>query len=197
MVVACIALIVAIGGSAYAASKINGKDIKSDSITGKQVKENTLKNVASSRKSKKAQTANTAKFATRADSVGGQRPDDLKVRWLLLNEQGGIEEQSGGFSVLRAYTTDDNVYIDAGENTQGHGLFATIAISNRLDNYAPVGVDPNFSGEVSVGRCQTIGIECAPPIAKNDDAIIVSPRNSDGTPTNQTNRKRVYVELTE
>lgn len=42
MVVAVLALIVALSGSAYAAAKINGKNIKSSSITGKQIKNSSL-----------------------------------------------------------------------------------------------------------------------------------------------------------
>ena len=38
MVVAMVALGVAVGGSAYAASKINGSQIKANTITTKQVK---------------------------------------------------------------------------------------------------------------------------------------------------------------
>ena len=97
MIVACLAMIAAIGGTAYAASKINGKDIKSNSVTGKQIDEKTVKNVASAKKAKTAKTATMADTATNAttadsakdaDAVGGQDPEDLKVRWLLLNEQG-------------------------------------------------------------------------------------------------------------
>ncbi|MEO7197638.1 MAG: hypothetical protein ABIZ50_04120 [Solirubrobacterales bacterium] len=188
MIVACLALIVAIGGSAYAASKINGKQIKSDSITGKQIKEKTVKGVASAKK---------AKLARDSKRLGGEKGKKYKVRWLLLDELGNIEEQSGGFSVLDGYKTNQNVYIDTGEATEGHGLTATIAINNKKDLYGPVGADTNFQGEVSVARCQTTAVECAPANAKNPNAIVVSPRNSDGSATGAATRKRVYVELTE
>ena len=148
MIVALVALFAALGGSAYAGSKIAGNQIKANSITGKQVKEKTLKNVASAKKARKAGTANSARTSARAksaatadtansaksaDTVGGQRPDDLKVRWLLLNEQGVIEDQSGGFTVLDAYDTNANTYIDAGESLVGKGFTATVAIQNQID----------------------------------------------------------------
>lgn len=41
-VVACLALFVALGGSVYAAGKINGKQIKPNSLPGNRVKANTL-----------------------------------------------------------------------------------------------------------------------------------------------------------
>jgi hypothetical protein len=41
-VIACLALFIALGGSVYAASKINGKQIKANSIPGNRVKAKTL-----------------------------------------------------------------------------------------------------------------------------------------------------------
>lgn len=206
MVVACLALVAAIGGSAYAASKINGKDIKSNTVTGKQIDESTVKNVASAKKAKTAKTAKTADSATDADTVGGQKPEDLGGRWLLLNEQGQIEDQSGGFTVIDAYDTNANAYIDAGESLVGKGLTASIAIQNQIDlDPATMGVQGNFAGEASVTRCQITGVvECAPPGAKNVNALVVSPRNSDGTAAATaspgsgpgTATKRVYVTIT-
>ena len=215
MVIACLALIAAIGGSAYAASKINGKNIKNNTVTGKQIKEKTVKNVKSAKKAKKA---NTAKFANRAGSadkakqaddattVGGQSPNDLRSRWLLLNERGQIVDQSGGFTVIDGYDTNANTYIDAGSSLIGKGLSATIAIQNRVDTNGVAGADPNFAGEVSVARCQIPDVvECAPPGAKNVNSLVVSPRNSDGTANatpsagsgNGVATKRVYVTVTE
>jgi hypothetical protein len=42
MIVALLALCVALGGSAYAASKINGKNIRNGTITGKKIKNRTI-----------------------------------------------------------------------------------------------------------------------------------------------------------
>ena len=188
MVIACIALIAAIGGSAYAASKINGKNIKNNTVTGKQIKEKTVKNVKSAKKAKKAKKANRAKVANRAKTadsaktadtattVAGQSPTDLKSRWFLLDERGRIVDQSGGFTVIDAYDTNTNAYIDSGSSLLGKGFSATIGIQNQI-------AGGNTSGEVSVSRCQIAGsVECAPPGAKNVNSLVVSPRNSDGTP---------------
>jgi hypothetical protein len=43
--IALVALVVAIGGTSYAAAKLTGRDVKPDALTGKQVKESTLKAV--------------------------------------------------------------------------------------------------------------------------------------------------------
>ena len=187
-IIAVIALVAALGGSAIAGSKINGKQIKKDSITGKQIKEKTLKGI------KKAKTAKTAK---NADKVGGEKADALKSRWLLIGGSGQIVEQSGGFTILDAYETNQNVYVDSGKSTEGHGFTATIAIVNKGDVYSPAGTDTNLKGEVSVGRCQTELIECAPQNAKNGEAFVVSPRESNGAATTPSTRKAVYVEVTE
>jgi len=201
IVVACVALIVAIGGTAYAASKINGADIKSNTVTGKQIKESTVKNVKSAKKAK------TAKTAKDANTVGGQSAEDLKTSYFLLNENGVIEEQSGEFTVLDAYDTNTNAYINYDESLVGHGLTATIAIQNQIDqNPGMAGIQGNVNGEVSVSRCQITGVvECAPANAKIPSALVVSPRNSDGTPAATASpgtgtgsaTKRVYVTVTE
>ncbi len=132
-----------------------------------------------------------------ADTVDGIDAAKLQTRWLLLDEKGQIEEQSGGFKVIDAYSTNQNVYIDAGSTLEGHGLTGTIAIQNKIDQTADGTADPNFGGEVSVARCQTAAVECAPSGAKNSSAFVVSPRNSDGTATADGARKRVYVTITE
>ena len=191
MIVAIVALVAALAGTAYAAVTITdssqikgrvvgGKDLQKSSVGGEAVREKSLKGVD-------------------AETLDGQTANDLKARWLLLNEQGQIEEQSGGFTVLDAYQTNNNVYIDTGESLVGKGLNATIAIQNLVNvDDADGDPEPNFNGEVSVARCQVPGVvECAPPTAKTINALVVSPRNSDGTATDPGARKRVYVQVTE
>ena len=68
-----------------------------------------------------------------ADTVDGADAGDLRTRWLLVDEQGQIEEQSGGFTIVDAYQTNQNVYIDAGSALDGEGLSASIAIQNKID----------------------------------------------------------------
>ena len=133
-----------------------------------------------------------------ADTVDGQSAEALKTRWLLVNEQGAIEAQSGGFTIIDAYATNQNVYIDSGDELADNGLNATIAIQNLVDVNGVAPADPNFSGEISVARCQVPNVvECAPTGAKNTKAFVVSPRNSDGSATTPTTRKRFYVSISE
>jgi hypothetical protein len=157
-------------------------------------------------------TTNATGVATglNADRVDGLTGEDIvkgvaganaaaaaaKTRWLLVNEKGEIEAQSGGFKVIDAYSTNDNVYIDAGAKTSDKGLGATIAVQNKIDVDGIAGADPNFGGEVSIAACQTAAVECAPAGAKNENAFVVAPRRSDGTVTTATTRKRVMVTVT-
>lgn len=147
-------------------------------------------------------TTNATGVATglNADRVDGADATSLKTRWLLVNEAGQIEEQSGGFTILDAYQTNANVYIDAGASLEGKGLQATIAIQNKIDTDADGAANPSFGGEVSVARCQTVAVECAPANSKNANAFVFSARNSDGTATAGTPanpRKRVYIQISE
>lgn len=210
MIVGVIALVLAMAGSSIAALKpgpingnriqkqtIGGGKIKKETLTGFQINTDQLGTVPSARS---AQTAVSAQTAARAESLGSAGAAAVKTRWLLLNEQGQIEEQSGGFTVIDAYVTNANAYVDTGSSLVGHGLSATIAIQNKIDTNGEGAADPNFGGEVSVARCQTAAVECAPPGAKTVNALVVSPRNSDGTATAGTPlnpRKRVYIEITE
>ncbi len=193
-VIATIALVAAVGGTSYAATKIDTADIANDAITARQVENGSLKG--------KDFKEGGLKGSDIADGkVGLQDLSDtaiaaLKPRWLLLDETGQIEEQSGGFTVLDAYTTNNNVYIDAGSTLEGHGLTATVALQNKLNLDGKAGADPSFNGQVSVGRCQTAAVECAPANAKVPNAFVVSPRQDDGSATGPNSRERVYVQIT-
>lgn len=190
MIVACVALVAALATTAYAAVVITdssqikgrvvgGKDLQKESVGGEAVREKSLKNVD-------------------AATLDDQTAAELSTRWLLLNEAGQIEEQSGGFTVLDAYQTNNNVYIDTGSSLVGKGLSATIAIQNQVNVDGAAGADPSFAGEVSVARCQVPAVvECAPANSKTENALVVSPRNSDGSATAANARKRVYVQVTE
>jgi hypothetical protein len=137
-------------------------------------------------------TTNATGVATglNADRVDGADAGALRTRWVLVNELGQIEEQSGGFTVLDAYQTNQSVYIDTGSPVEGKGLTATIAFRNVN------GTERN--GEISVARCQMPGVvECAPASAKTPNAVVVNPRESDGTATGPNTRKRFYLVVTE
>lgn len=176
-VMASIAVFVALGGSSYAAVKITGRDVVNHSLTGIDIQNGSL---------------------ARKDLKPGTVPD---TRWLLLDEAGNIEEQSGGFTVVSKPGTGNqpasnpNVYIDAGSSLAGHGLTATIAIQNRIDRDGNGMADPAFKGDAAVGRCNTAAIACA-PTGTNVDNVLVVRALDDNAPTVTSQTRRVYVQVT-
>lgn len=194
MIVAVVALIAALGGSAYAATKIGTDDIQNDAITARQVENDSLRGKDFREGGLKGTDIKDGKITLK--DLSDDAVNSLKPRWFLLNEQGQIEEQSGGFTVLDAYVTNQNVYVDAGQTLEGKGLTATIALQNKLDFGGTPEADPSFNGQVSIARCQTAAVECAPANSKVPNALVVSPRADNGDPTTPATRERVYVTVT-
>ncbi|MEJ7831901.1 MAG: hypothetical protein WKF79_03225 [Nocardioides sp.] len=208
MAVSILALVVAAGGTSYAAATIGTSDIQQQAVTSGKIKNNTIRSVDVKN--------------------GSLKSKDLRdqTRWLLVNSAGAIVAQSGGFEVEAAYPTlgntapvgapdnslraNGNVYIDAGEILSNNGITATIALQNQLDQDGggmggrTAGADANaeFSGEISVSQCGlTAGTPssmtaCAPLGTNTNDYFVVSPRNSDGSVTTPDTRKRFYVIIT-
>lgn len=122
------------------------------------------------------------------DDSGRNRSDD--PRWALVNEQGRIIEQSGGFRIVNCYEDNNNCYIDINEDATEEGLGATIADQNNVSGQAP-----SLTGEIGVGACGIGVLNCAPDGTERDDVIVVTPRNSDGSETTEGTRKRFYVQV--
>ena len=213
LAVSVLALVVALGGTSYAAGLIGSQDIQDDSVRSVDVRDATLK-----------------KEDLRFDPTGQRGPvgpqgpqgpagaDGAATRWVLVNAAGEIEAQSGGFTVAAAYPTlantavdpapdnslraNGNVYINAGEDLSDNGIVSTIALQNSVDQ----NVDGNmngrggnsfeFAGEISTSICGLAGTACAPMGTNTTDHFVVSPRNSDGSVTSGTERKRFYVIIT-
>lgn len=201
--ISIVALVVATGGTSYAAAKIDTPQIKREAVTTPKIANGTIKNV---------------------DLSDGVLEDAPSGRWLLVDADGEIVAQSGGFEIIAAYPelpntspegqpsnalrANGNVYIDAGDNLSDNGFVASIALQNRIDQNgdgvttgrSPLpDTNPEFSGEISVSQCGVTDqtpTNCAPTGAQNASAFVVSPRNSDGTVTTDDNRKRFYVTLT-
>lgn len=71
LVVATLALVVAMGGTASAVTMINGKNIKPNTVTGKQVKESSLATVPSAKSASSLSMLPSGKSESGAFSSGG------------------------------------------------------------------------------------------------------------------------------
>ena len=171
-------------------------------------------------------TTNATGVATglNADEVDGQSANEIvtaaasspatRTRWVLVNAAGQIEAQSGGFTVKSAYGADPpgaagNVYIDSGDDLSNNAITATIALQNQVEQDTPGNANTNgrapgpdqnaeFSGEITATRCAIAGVvACAPAGTNTNTHFVVSPRLSDGQVTDDTNRKRFYVIVSE
>ena len=215
-IISVLALVVATGGTSYAALSITGKDVVNQSLTGKDIKNQTLTG-----KDVRNKTLKAKDFADDQLPAGPQGPQGPAGagRWVLINAAGQIEAQSGGFSVTAGYPTlaatvtdptgqraNGNVYLNANEPLTNNGVFAVVALQNTVDQNGDLilngradapDANPEFSGEIAVSQCGLPGTACAPSGTGNINHLVVSPRMSDGTVTStDTGRKRFYVIVT-
>ena len=204
------AVFIALGGTSYAALKVTGADVRNGSLTGKDVKNDTLGTGDVRDGSLKAadfrprELPAGPKGATGAPGPKGEKGDKGDKgdagRWLLIDENGAIVEQSGGFTVISKPgvngqpATNPNYYVDAGSSLVGKGLGATIAIQNRVDRNGDMTPDPAFAGDVAVGRCNTAGINCVPAGTNEDDTLVVRALADNTDVASQT--RRVWVQIT-
>lgn len=229
MVVSILALVVAMSGTSYAAMKIDRSDIAKDAINSRLVQDESLKGKDIKDGSLTSDDFGDDLPAGPAGPAGADGEDgaDAVTRWALVGIDGTIQAQSGGFTMVAAYPTlpntatapadnslraNGNVYIDSGEDLSDNGIYATVVLQNTIDqngdtttNGRATGADanPEFSGEISVSRCNFMGntgvpipTNCAPAGAQNATSFVVSPRLSDGSVTTDGNRKAFYVFIT-
>ncbi len=219
MAVALLALFVAMAGTSYAAVRITGKDVANGSLTGADVRSSTLAGVDIRNSALASRDVKDRSLLAR-DFRSGQLPKGDKgdkgdrgdkgdtgpragtTRWALVNEQGVIEEQSGGFTVVSRPgingqpATNPNIYISAGGSLLGKGLSVSTAIQNRIDRSSPPDgtADPAFAGDAAVGRCNTSAVACAPTGTNNDNTLVVRSLADNTNVSSQT--RRFYVEVT-
>lgn len=157
-----------IGKSELAANSVGKSELRTGSVRGDEVDENSLGKVPS------ALRADSAARADSADVLGGKTAGSLDTRWALVAENGAIERQTGGFTIVNCFNANANCYIDAGEDVTNNGLHAQIAIGNT-------DASPVLSGETGVAPCGATFVACAPPGTETNNVIVVAPRESDGS----------------
>jgi hypothetical protein len=150
LAIAVLALVVALGGSAYAVSQINGSTIKRRSIPGDRIRNNALTgaqiNEARLGRVNEAKNATNSKFALRAsaadsagnalnagsarsaDTLAGSPPSAFqgRIRWAVVNASGTVVDQSGGIASPAVHTGGSSTYvIDFGADLSHKALLVT------------------------------------------------------------------------
>jgi hypothetical protein len=213
LAVAMLALFLSLGGVSYAVATgsidsreikngtVRGKDVKRRSLDGTDIKRNRVggnavkEQVLEASKIRKvpaaaaADSAANAANAANADRLEGRSAGDLDTRWALVDENGAIAAQTGGFSITNCYSANDNCYINAGEDVRDNGIHAQIAVQNTDGT-------PRFTGETGTAPCGAAFVACAPPGTEDPNVLVVTPRTSDGSAAVAGDRFRFYVFVT-
>lgn len=204
LAVAFIALFVSLGGVSYglATGSIDSREIKNNTIRSADHRANSVTARELRRRSLdgtdikiervggdavKEQVLETEKLARvpraeNADRLASQEPSAYSTRWALINAQGQIEQQTGGFNVTSCFV-NDNCYINVNEDVTNNGVDATIATTNN-------GAGQLF-GEIGAAPCGKAFVTCAPAGTENNNTVVVAPRDSNGAKA--PSRFYVYV----
>jgi hypothetical protein len=201
------AMFIALGGTSYAAVKITGAEVRDGTLTGRDVRNGSLSGRDVRNGSLRAADIARGQIPSGPrgpQGVPGPKGDNGDQgpggRWLLIDETGSIEQQSGGFTVISKPgingqpASNPNVYVDTGSTLVGKGLSASTAIQNRLDRDANGTADPAFAGDAAIGRCNTAAVACAPAGTNEDDTLVVRSLADNADVTSQT--RRVWVQVT-
>jgi hypothetical protein len=148
LAIAVLALVVALGGSAYAVRQINGTTIRIRSIPANRIANNALTgtqiNEARLGRVNEARNATNSKFALRAsaadsaanalnagsarsaDTLAGSPPTAFqgRIRWALVSSAGTVIDQSGGIAPATVHTGGTYV-IDFGVDLSHKALLVT------------------------------------------------------------------------
>jgi len=191
LVIACIALFVAMGGVSYglATGSIDSREIKDNTIRAQDVRANSITESEIRRRSLDGTDIKIERVGGNAVKEQVLEVEKLKkvpaaaaadiagngTRWALVNDQGQIEQQTGGFTIVNCYAANANCYINAGGDVTRNGIHAQISVANT-DGSAIL------SGEIGTAACGALSVNCAPPGTEDNGVIVVAPRESDGSP---------------
>jgi hypothetical protein len=211
-VMASAAVFIALGGSSYAAMKITGADVRNGSLSGKDIRDGSLASGDVRDGSLRAADLRPGVLTAGPEGPKGDKGDAGPKgdkgdkgdpgdggRWLLIDENGDIAEQSGGFTRISKPgingqpATNPNIYVDTGGPLVGKGLTASIAIQNRLDRNGDMMPDPAFAGDVAIGRCNSVAINCVPAGTNEDDTLVVRALADNMSVMSQTRRMWIHV----
>ena len=167
MVIACLALLLVLGGTGYAASKA----LPRNSVTSVQVKDHSLL----ARDFKAGQIPRGPAGA--AGPAGPAGTSGAGARWALVRADGGIAAQSGGIT-LAAHPSSGNFILNFGSAVTGHPILSS-------GGYA--GDNSDQRGETSAGPCGggAEGITC-PTGFDTTSHVFVQTRSSTAVPSDHS-----------
>src|SRR5919108_3417857 len=173
MVVACLALLIALGGTSYAAIQA----LPRNSVTTVQVKNGSLLARDFRRGQIPRGPAGPAGPTGPQGPAGPQGPPgsaaNVAIRWALVRADGGIAAQSGGIT-LAAKPSAGTYIFSFGTAVNGRPILASGA-------YAADAGDQR--GETTAGPCGGGSEGRACPTSNNTNTVFVQTRNSEGNPS--------------
>jgi hypothetical protein len=172
LVVSVTALIVALGGTSYAAfsvpkNSVGSKQLKKNAVTTKKIKigavtgqkianatitgtQIDLTKLGTVPSATHASSADSATHATNADHAtsadNATTVGGHAVRWLLVDNTGAVASQSGGFTI-EAHPTAGLFIVNAGSAVSGHAVVASDGLAK----------DSSFRGVTTAGPCEPAG----------------------------------------
>lgn len=179
LVISVIALVIAVGGGAFAVAS-------SDSKQDKKIAKKVVKKMAPSLSVSHAKTADQASkaaSATRADTAGnaenlGGEPAaayEARVQWALVKSDGTILAQSGGLADNTTYAGNGIYFLDFGRSVANRPV-------SVVAHYGDGGLTAEVSATACGGSSVPGGFECTSTPGVNDaDHLLVRTRNGNGT----------------
>jgi hypothetical protein len=155
MVVAIVALIVALGGSAYAAVKLNGKNIKNGTITGNKLKNKTIT-------TKKLSGSTVAALKGQKGDAGTPGTPGTALAYARVQFNGTVDTaRSKGIAQANVTHTSPGIYCFSGLSFAPKNVVATIEtpVNNNDLIFASI---PDTSlcpaGQITVHTLQSGGV---------------------------------------
>ncbi len=155
LVISIIALLVALGGTAYAGVTIPNNSVGTRQLQNGAVTTSKIKNGAVT-KSKINTSGLTVPSAANAAALGGAGPSsyEQRVQWALVAADGTIISQSGGISVS-ATDGSGGYYLDFHKPTTGKAI--TVSLSNVDEAYGGTPQAVPCGGGTGAARCDPTG----------------------------------------
>jgi len=169
MVIACVALAIALGGTSYAAVQ----RLPKNSVTTYQVKDFSLLARDFKRGQLPAGPAGPTGPTGPAGPAGPAGPSgSANVKWALVRADGGIVAQSGGIT-LAAKPGTGRYILNMGSAVTGKPILASGAYANDASDQR---------GETTAGPCGGTGegVNCSP--SNTTSSVFVETRGDAGTP---------------